>query len=69
MGSGRAWELRGLPTAMIVSCPLQVPEGHSLSGWRKLSPAVENTPLGPWEWGQSADPQSSLKTMTLPLLE
>ena len=63
VGSHRAWEFRGLSTAMTAPCPLQVPEGH-LSGWRKLLPAAENTPLGPRAQSQSADPGSSLRIKT-----
>lgn len=45
-GSGRAWELCGLPTAKTVPCPLHLPEGHSGSGRRKL-PALHTTSWGP----------------------
>lgn len=62
-GSRRAWEFRGLSTAMTVPCPLQIPEGH-LFGWRKLPPAAENTPQGPRAQSQSADPGSSLRIKT-----
>lgn len=58
-GSGRAWELCGLPTAKTVPCPLYLPEGHSGSGRRKL-PAAHNTSWGPegWTKGQSLSSES-----------
>lgn len=63
VGSGRAWELRGLPTAGIVPCPLQVPEGHSLSGRRKLT-SCSQYPTGSLGWSQRPGPQPSLRTTT-----
>lgn len=63
VGSGRAWELRGLPTARIVPCPLQVPEGRSLSGRRKLT-SCRQYPTGSLGCSQRPGPEPSLITTT-----
>lgn len=61
VGLGRAWELRGLPTARTAPCPLQIPEGRSLSGGRKLTSYGQH-PTGALGQSQRPDPQLSLTT-------